>query len=151
VVTDPQVKQAGRANLELIPMGTMTAILRRPFVLTGTRAGSRHIFEVQSGTIEGARLRATLKGQANGDWLTVSGDGAGELDVRALVETHDGALIFMQYHGRTDVNAGPDAPLYAAPRFETGDPRYLWLNKIQAVARGHSDGRTLVYELFELR
>ena len=138
-------------TLELIPFGTMTARLRRPFVLDGTPAGSRRIFEVESGTLEGDRLRATLKGQANGDWLTISADGAGELDVRALLETHDGALVFMQYHGRTDVGAGPGAPLYATPRFETGDPRYLWLNRVQAVGKGRLDGRTLAYELFELR
>ena len=34
------------------------ADMRAPFVLSGTPAGDRLIFEVQSGTIEGPRLRA---------------------------------------------------------------------------------------------
>ena len=135
--------------VELVPLATMTAVLRRPHVVGGA-FGARRIFEVESGTIEGERLRATLKGSANGDWLRMGADGVAELDVRALVETHDGALVFMQYTGRTDTTA-PGAPLYATPRFETGDERYRWLNRVQAVAKGTFDGHTLVYELYELR
>jgi hypothetical protein len=137
--------------LTLVPLGVMTAHLRRPFVLADTPAGSRYIFEVESGLIAGDRLNATLKGQANGDWLTVGPDGTGTLDVRALCETDDGALVFIVYNGRVDMSNGPGAPLYSTPRFETGDPRYSWLNKIQAVGKGEYDGRTLVYQLFELR
>ena len=65
------------------------------------------------------------------------------------METDDGALVFVQYHGRVDVGAG--GPTYATPRFETGDDRYRWLNKIQAVGKGILDGNTLTYELYELR
>ena len=46
---------------------------------------------------------------------------------------------------------GFGAPLYAAPLFETGDDRYRWLNKIQAVGKGAFDGTTLEYELYELK
>jgi hypothetical protein len=34
--------------------------------------------------------------------------------------------------------------------FETGDERYLWLNGIQAVAKGVRDGATLTYEMYQL-
>jgi hypothetical protein len=44
-----------------------------------------------------------------------------------------------------------DAPVYTAPRFETGDERYAWLNRVQAVAKGELDGTTLTYEVFEVR
>ena len=137
--------------LTLVPLATMTAVLREPLVLKNSPAGSRWIFEVESGTFEGERVRARLKGQANGDWLTVGPDGTGTLDVRALMETDDGALVFVLYHGRVDFSAGPDAPLYSTPRFETGDPRYAWLNKIQAVGKGRRAGQVLTYEVFELR
>ncbi len=36
-------------------------------------------------------------------------------------------------------------------RFETGDARYAWLNKIQSVAKGRLDGSNLVYEIYEVR
>ena len=137
--------------LELVPLGTMTALLRPPFVLDGTPAGGRWIFEVAEGAIEGDRVRGSLKGRAAADWLVVGPDGTGTLDVRALFETDDGALVFVQYHGRLDLSDGPGAPVYATPRFETGDERYRWLNRIQAVGKGRLDGPTLTYELYELR
>jgi hypothetical protein len=37
--------------LTLVPLGTMTERLRKPFVLANTPAGSRYIFEVESGTV----------------------------------------------------------------------------------------------------
>ena len=138
-------------DLQLVPLGTMTAELRAPFILPGTPSGERRIFEVTASSIDGDRLRATMKGNASADWLTVGADGTGTLDVRALAETDDGALIFVQYSGRVDVSLGADAPVYATPRFDTGDERYLWLNKIQAVGKGRLDGLTLTYQLFELR
>jgi len=139
------------AALALIPLARMTIQLRSPIVLDGTPVGSRWIFEVESATIEGDRVQGTNKGSANADWFVLGPDGTGTLDVRALIETHDGALIFSHYQGRTDVAAGGAAPIYAAPLFETGDERYAWLNKIQAVAKGSLDGLTLTYDIFELR
>jgi hypothetical protein len=138
-------------TLELVELATMTATFSETFVLEGTPAGGRYIFEVGSVTVEGERLHATLKGRAAADWLMVGPDGTGTLDVRALLETHDGALVYVQYHGRVDLAAGAGAPVYATPRFETGDDRYRWLNKMQAVGKGAFDGTTLEYELYELR
>ena len=139
------------APLELAPLGRMTAQLRKPFTLAGTPSGTRLVFEVASGRIHGERLNATLVGAAAADWLTVGPDGTGTLDVRSLVQTDDGALVLVQYQGRVDTTAGPTAPVYATPRFDTGDDRYRWLNRVQAVAKGAFDGTTLTYDLFELR
>jgi hypothetical protein len=138
-------------TIELIPLATMVAELEQPFILDGTPAGGRWIFEVASVTIEGERLRASLKGRAAADWLVAGPDGTGTLDVRTLLETHDGALVFVQYNGRVDLTAAGAAPTYTAPRFETGDDRYRWLNRIQAVGKGTLSGSKLTYELYELR
>ena len=138
-------------TLELVPFATMTAVLDSPFALVGTPSGTRYIFEITELKVEGERLQASLKGRAAADWLTVGPDGTGTLDVRMLLETHDGALVFVQYLGRIDVASGAGAPVYSTPRFETGDDRYGWLNKIQAVGKGVLDGSTLVYDLHELR
>ena len=76
------------------------------------------------------------------------------LDVRTLLETHDGALVYVSYRGRLDLSGGPGAtPSYAAPLFDTGDERYAWLNAIQAVAKGtlSDGGATITYEVHELR
>ena len=138
-------------TIELVPLGTMVGRLRKPFVLEGTPVGTRMIFEVEDGTISGERLNAKLVGQSGADWLVVGPDGTGTLDVRMLVETDDGALVFISYNGRVDL--GHPAHVYSAPRFETGDERYRWLNTIQAVAKGtlSDNGSTLTYELCEVR
>lgn len=138
-------------TLELIPLATMTAHLRHPMVLSRTPVGDRLIYEVESGTIEGDRIRGKLRGNAAADWFVVGPDGTGTLDVRATVETDDGALVFLHYSGRVDVTRGPTAPLYSAPLFETGDDRYRWLNRIQAVGKGLLSGLILTYDLYELR
>ena len=138
-------------TLELVPLATMTAELAAPFVLDSCPAGGRWIFEVDSVTVTGDRLRASMKGRSTADWLTVGPDMTGTLDVRMLLETDDGALVFVLYNGRVDLTNGGAGGTYAAPRFETGDDRYRWLNKIQAVAKGTLDGSTLTYEMYELR
>ncbi len=100
-------------------------------------------------TLTGDRLNGTLKGQSPADWLTVIG-GVATIDVRATIETDDGAIIYVQYRGRSDVAEGIGAfPIYIALTFETGDERYRWLNPIQAVGKGIlSDLR---YDWYEVR
>ena len=112
------------------------------------------IVEVETLEVTGDRLRGHLKGHAAADWLTVDSRAMGTLDVRTLIETDDGALIYTSYRGRLDLSMGTGAmPVYSAPLFDTGDERYLWLNGIQAVGKGagSADGRELTYEVFEVR
>jgi hypothetical protein len=139
--------------LKLVPLCTAEATLAPPITLAGSPAGSRVIFEVRDALLTGERLRARMHGAAAADWLVIGADGTAMLDVRLTVETHDGALILVQYNGRTDVSGGSDdaRPIYVAPRFETGDERYRWLNNVQAVGRGERDGDRVRYEWFEVR
>jgi hypothetical protein len=140
--------------LELVPLGTATITLATAFVLPSTPAGTRMIAEVEDAVIDGDRLRARLKGKAAADWLTMSPEAVGTIDVRVLFETDDDALVYSWYHGRLDLSKPVGSvPVYAAPLFETGDERYRWLNTVQAVGKGalSDDARTLVYELYELR
>jgi Protein of unknown function (DUF3237) len=138
-------------TLELVPLCTIVIELTEPLILANTPAGTRVIVEVQDFRIEGDRLRGTMKGNAAADWLTIGPDNTGTLDVRATMETDDGAVIYVTYQGRRDFSQGLDAPIYTAPKFDTGDERYTWLNKIQAAAKGTVEGTTLTYEVHELR
>jgi hypothetical protein len=57
----------------------------------------------------------------------------------------------VSYNGRVDLSRGLEgATAYTAPRFETGDDRYAWLNKIQAVGKGVISAGVLRFELYEL-
>ena len=53
----------------------------------------------------------------------------------------------MSYSG---IGLDGGARLRTAPQFETGDERYLWLNAIQAVATGSSDGTVVDHQVYAL-
>jgi hypothetical protein len=141
--------------IELIPLANATVALAPPIMIPNGPLGTRLIVEVQGFDLEGERIRAHQKGVAGADWALATPDGKlSSLDVRVTLETDDGALIYAHYTGRLDLSEGFGArPVYTAPLFETGDERYAWLNRIQAVAKGtlSSDLSTLTYEIYEVR
>jgi hypothetical protein len=142
-------------EMELVPLGLLWVQLAPPIVLQDTPVGTRMVFEVLEATFEGERLRGRSRGNSGADWGLAGPGGVFGLDVRFVLETDDGALVFVQYHGRCDVSEGLEKPgfVFSAPRFETGDPRYLWLNTIQAVQKGSLDPETLqlTYRVCEVR
>ena len=139
-------------SVELVPLCTVTITLKDPMMLPNTPSGTRSIIEVAAAKLEGERLSGAMKGAASADWATIGPDMTCTLDVRSTFETDDGALVYTQYRGRLDLTKPlGESPIYAAPLFETGDERYAWLNRIQAVAKGKLDGQTLTYEMYEVR
>lgn len=138
--------------IELVPLATATLRLGEPVIITDTPVGTRAIVDILECVYEGDRIRAKKKGTAAADWATIGPDGTVGLDIRITMETDDGALIYVTYRGRGDFSQGLGAaPIYTAPLFETGDERYAWLNKVQAVAKGIIEGDKLTYEFYEVR
>lgn len=141
--------------IELVPLCSVTLDLA-PTLAVGTGpAGDRSVGAIRSATISGERLKGGLAGPAAADWLVRTG-AIGVIDARMTVRTEDGALIHVSYGGRLDLsNPAGGIFAYVAPVFETGDVRYGWLNRIQAVGKGRltitADGATLAYEFFEAR
>ena len=137
------------ARLELlahveVKLGPTHALLKAPY-------GARLNVDVLEARIEGERFNASLLGTAAADWVTAAHDmRTGALDVRATLKTDDGALVYTEYRGR--VRFGPDGlnEVFTSPRFETGDPRYLWLNGVQCIGKGVSNQhqRWLRYRLY---
>lgn len=142
-------------SLELIPLCTVTVTPVLAADLGVTPAGHRLMVTIREAKCEGERINGHLKqGVTAGDWMIVGPDGTALIDIRLTLETDDGALIYVAYQGRRDftqVYQGIDAPVYIAPRFETSDERYSWLNKVQAVGKGLVDGDSRVYEIYEVR
>ncbi len=104
------------------------------------------------------------RASTGGDWLTLRKDGVGILDVRATMETHDGALVYTAYSGVVDI--GEDgyerflrgdlptiAQLRIVPRYYTTHPEYQWLNRVQCLGIGQSDlARSQVsYDIYAIR
>jgi uncharacterized protein DUF3237 len=142
--------------IDLVPLCTLQVQLKPPIEVGAGCAGTRVIVEVASIQVKGDRLCADMAGAAVADWLIIGPDGTLTLDVRATLNTDDGATIFMQYNGKaaSDMSQGLQLPatIYVAPRFETCDKRYAWLNRIQAIGKGtvHED-LSLDYEWYEVR
>jgi len=86
------------------------------------------------------------------------------LDVRATIETNDGALIYIQYHGTIDL--GPDRhanflqgvpppsgiAIRTSPRMTTSDTRYLWVNRLHCVALGQAflERSEVAYDVYSI-
>jgi hypothetical protein len=142
-------------TLELKPLCKLEVTPGQPVDLGITPVGRRVMVELMGVIITGERFQAKkMKNVAAADWLVITPDGTGQVDIRYTVETHDGALIYVHYQGRRDftlVYEGIDAPVYIAPYFETSDERYAWLNKIQAIGKGTVVGKNRIYELFEVQ
>lgn len=111
--------------------------------------GRRMFDRVGRGTFTGPRLHGEVL-PGSGDPLLRRNDGVAVIDARALLRTDDGAHILMTYSGRavvpTEVLTQLNDPqtrhlvdpstysIWASPLFETGDPRYAWINSVVAVA-----------------
>lgn len=133
--------------------------LQPPEAIGAGPFGTRSIFVVTGGVFEGPRMRGTFR-PGGGDWL-LSTESHHELDVRATMETHDGALIYLAYRGVLKVEpqvaaqamagANLDADAYyfrTTPRFETGDERYAWLSPTVTVGYGYFGPGKVGYRVF---
>jgi hypothetical protein len=148
--------------LDLRHLADLTVELGPPLELGDSPRGRRRIIPIIGGEMTGERLEGrVLEGGA--DWQTVFADGSAELDTRYMIETADGAVIdirnFGYRHGPLDVlkalaqGEEVDASRYymrTTPRFETGDPRYAWLNRLIAVGTGERLKTAVKLTLYEV-
>jgi hypothetical protein len=134
-----------------------------PQKVGATPHGTRASVPITSGTFEGPRLRGKVL-PGGSDWTLLRADGVLELDLRATLETDDGALILMTSfglrHGPADVIAalGRGEPVdpsryyfRTAPRFETSAAKYGFLNRLVAIAVGDRRAHGPVYSIFEIQ
>lgn len=138
-------------EIELKPLATMEVQLGDQIDVGIGPKGHRMVVDVLSVKFTAEDFQAELAATDAADWATLSEDGTlAALDVRATLKTNDGAFIYVEYGGRMDFGTGL---LATAPTFQTGAPRYLWLNRIQAVASGSVNLETglLVYKLYEAK
>jgi hypothetical protein len=124
--------------------------------------GTRVTAPIASGHFEGPRLRGKVL-PGGGDWTLLREDGVLELDLRLTLETDDGALIhltsFGLRHGPPEVIAAlargesvePSAYYFrTTPRFETGHPKYAFLNRLVAVSSGDRRAAGPIYTIDEI-
>jgi len=125
-----------------------------------TPAGHRRFVRVTGGTFTGPNMQGVVL-PGGGDWLLERPDGARSLDVRIMLRTHDGDLIFAHYpgrfHGPPDVisrlTRGEDVDpseyyFRVAPLFETASEKYDWLNRVLAIGVGRRTPRQVSYSVY---
>jgi hypothetical protein len=151
-------------ELQTAYLGTLSLVVDYAGLLNigATPAGRRRIAPVASGVFTGTRLRGKiLRGGA--DWVLVRPDENFTIDVRLTLRTDDEALVYLSYQGlfkaspenqarlRRGEMLGPeDYMLRTVARFESGAPRYLWLNDILAIGAGTQTKTGADYDIFEV-
>jgi Protein of unknown function (DUF3237) len=144
------------------PLMTLQFAVAVPQKIGAVPCGTRATAPITGGTFEGPRLRGKVL-PGGGDWTLRRADGVLELDLRITLETDDGALIHMASfglrHGPPEVIAAlgrgeivDPASYYfrTTPRFETGAPRYAFLNRLFAVATGDRRAAGPIYTVEEI-
>ena len=129
-------------------LARVRADVEAPQLLGQTLVGERRIVPIAGGEIAGPQLRGRIL-PGGADWQVVCADGTALLEARYTVRTDDGALVYVRNlgirHGPPEVleriqrgEAVDPAEYYfrSTPRFEAGDARYAWLNRIVAVGSG---------------
>jgi hypothetical protein len=110
--------------------------------------GERRIVPLTGGHFEGKITGEVLPGGADTQWLKPDGTTA-VVDARYMIKTTDGAVIYLHNHGlrvlpldvldgmgRGDIVDPHSYYFRTTPEFETGSPKYAWLNNVVCVCSG---------------
>lgn len=141
---------------------TYKATVQAPVAVSPSDGDVRLNFYVEGGEVWGPRLKGKVL-PVGGDWLTLRKDGVCTLDVRAALESDDGAHIDVAYNGILDM--GPEGHaaflrgevpeqvrIRAAPRLRTAHPAYAWMNRVQFIniGEGHLREGVVQYDVYAL-
>lgn len=143
-------------------LAVLNVELGTPVEIGDGHRGRRRIIPIVGGRVTGERLSGEIL-NLGADWQTIFVDGTAELDTRYAMRTHDGVLIDIRNFG---FRHGPEPVLAALargetvdpsqyymrthPRFETGDPRYEWLNRTICIGTGARLAHAVRVTFFEV-
>lgn len=127
-----------------------------PEIIGETPEGIKVNWYISSGEFIGPKLNGKINHEG-GDWMTIRQDGVGIMDVRATLETSDGALIFIHYPGYFELGEKgyenflknkwpPTPPTRTTPWMITAHPKYLWVNRLQCIGIGRVVMKEPIYE-----
>ena len=144
----------------------MEANLYEPQMVGKGLLGTRVIFPAKEGIVKGDRIKGKILA-GGGDWGLILDSTTFKLDVRATIETDDGALIYMTYTGYIHTDAKrftkiltgkanelsqSDYYFRTNPIFETSSPKYAWLNHIVSIGIGWiPESGKVSYKIFEIK
>jgi hypothetical protein len=148
--------------MKLSPLLRFNVDVAAPIEVGPTPIGQRMVANITGGAFDGERLKGRIHA-SGADWILVDQGGMGRVDVRIVLETDDGANIYVTYSGFLEMNARfgqaiasrgetrfGELYLITQLRFETGDARYQWLNHTLAVGEGRVVPGGIEYQVYEL-
>lgn len=140
----------------LQPLMKLQINIGKPIAIGDIGRGSRSIGVVTGGMFEGEKLRGKVI-PPGADWVVIGTDQIGEIDVRIVLTTDDGANIYVRYSGVLQFDDAMfsggetqfgDTYFVTQVRFETGTEKYAWLNRVVAVAEGRAISGGVEYQLY---
>ena len=149
----------------LEPLAQFSVDLNAPVWELGATSdsGKRRIIPIIGGTFQGKQLKGRILNNG-ADWQIVDSQGLAIIDTRYLLETEDGALIYLQTkgyrHGSKEVlqhraqgkDVDPNKYYFKITmQFETSSPKYAWLNQTVAVESAMRLGKAVIYDAYTLQ
>jgi hypothetical protein len=144
------------------PMFKVRAELADILQFGKTPYGERRVINILGGRVEGGRLSGTIL-PGGADWQLIRADGAAHIEARYTIRADGGGDILVASeglrHGPPEVLAAlmrgdnVDPALYyfrTVMRFETGEKRLDWLNRILALARGAREKNAVLLDVYEV-
>ena len=144
--------------IELIHVADLVITVAGPIEI-----GARRVIPITGGEARGPRLRGRILA-AGADFQTTRTDGVTELEARYVLETEDGARIYVENrglrHGPADVmerlargEEVDPALLYfrTVPRFETAAEPYQWLARHVFVGDGARFRRRVKLAVYQVK
>jgi hypothetical protein len=139
----------------------LEATLGPPLDLGEVVQGHRRIVPLTGGTFTGPEISGTLLPGASADWQILLPDGTALGDIRYVLQTGGGDLLYVQSrsvrHGSAEVLArlgrgeDVDAGEYTfrtATQIETAAPDLGWMNKGVFVSVGGRQAAGVIYETY---
>jgi muconolactone delta-isomerase len=148
---DPRLTQVYRLEATLAP----------PLELGGTAQGHRRVVPLTGGTFSGPEISGRLLPGTSADWQIILPDGTALGDIRYLLQTDRGDLLYVQSHsirhgspevlarlGRgEDVDPG-EYTFRTSTRIETAAPDLDWLNKGIFISVAGRQAAGVIYETY---
>lgn len=135
---------------------------KKPVVLGETPDGLRVNFYAEGGLVRGAISGRVLRNSA--DYMVIRRDGMGLIDIRATLETDDGARLLVHEVGLVDFGESGYQHLLSGdyeetPRLQTymrvltESADYAWVNRVSFLVIGEANMKDLClrYDLFAVR
>jgi Protein of unknown function (DUF3237) len=148
-------------NPSLTRVYRLEATVGEPLDLGDLAQGRRRIVPLTSGTFAGPELNGTLLPGSSADWQVVLRDGTALGDLRYMLQTDGGDLLYVQSrgirHGSAEVlerlarGEDVDASEYTfrtSTRIEAAAPELDWLSKGVFISVGGRQPGGVIYETY---